>query len=469
MRRKNVIETGMLTLLLAVTALGRASMYEHTEIMSEGPQRVTRPWEEFEKLAIRKVQGEAPELLRGVWLDRRIYRVEVTVGVDGDIIETYPLAGDALLAEAALVAAKQWKFPPQIVNGKPVHLVSAVNVEFRSLEPPTKPARIEIAKQDLQAHPDNPRGYYNLGFAYLMGKQYKEACSYFQQAVERAPAWPVAYAALGDAYYGSDQYEEAIRCFHRATTLKQDYFESYKKTGWCYVRLGRELDAVIAFRQAAERAKSADDKVGVYRNLVSSYEALGKNEEAASAQMQVASHAARYCSVAKHPPFDTTKEAFLAAVKYERLRETDKALAAYRLAMDIDPLTEPALLARITVAEYLRRENELDQATRLLEGMVQLANGAIRDYGSSKDDYGLGSAYYWRGSARRDLGQLQLALEDLVKAVRYRPEWGEAHLRLAYLHLQLGNARSARKEYQTSGIIDEKLARQLANQNKDRN
>jgi tetratricopeptide (TPR) repeat protein len=213
--------------------------------------------------------------------------------------------------------------------------------------------------------------------------------------------------------------------------------------------------------QAADQAKSADDKVGVYRNLVTRYESLGTKEEAAAAQMEVARYAARCSVVVKHSTLDPSKEAFLAAVKYERLGEKEKTMAAYRLAMEIDPLSEPGLLARIMVAGYLRRSGQQNEATALLNEMVRLTEEAIRDYESGKNDEGLGNAYYWRGSARRELGQFDSAVDDLRKAIKYKPGWGKAHLELAYAYLDLGDVKSARTEYQRSGIVDEVFVRKL--------
>lgn len=458
--------TGILTLLISMNALGHESMDEHRSSTSQEPEKITKPREEFEKLAIKKVRGEMPEILRGAWLEFAIYRVEVTVDSLGNVTDAYPLYGNSLLVEAAVMAARKWKFPPQRINGMPARVLSAVNVEFQNLEEQKRQGLLEIAKQELQRHPELAANYYNVGFAYQIQQQYKKACEYFQKTIEKAPDWPVANAALGDAYYGLDQYEKALDSFRRAATLKRDYFEPYQRIGWCYTRLKREDDAVNALLQAVEQAKSADDKVGVYRNLVSRYESLGKSIEAADSQMLVAKNAVRCSAVAKRPTFDPSKEAFMAAVAYERLGEKGKALAAYRLAMEVDPLTEPGLLARVMVAGYLRRSNQLDQATALLNDMVRLTDEAIRDYELSKNEEGLGNAYYWRGSAKRELGEPAAAIGDLQKAVKYKPGWGKAHLELAYAYLDVGDVKSAQREYVTSGVVDEVFVRKLESRTK---
>jgi len=412
-------------------------------------------------LAINKVRGEAPEILKGVWLDVPIYRVEVTVDAQGDVTDVYPLYGNSLLAEAALAAAGKWRFPPQQVNGMPGQVLSAVNVEF---ENPTEQRRhrlVEVAKQELQQRPDLAVSYYNAGFAYQFDHQFKEATDYFQQAISKAPDWPVTYVALGRAYRSLDQADKSLDCFLRATTLKADYYEAYEGCGLIYTRLKRDEDALRSFLQSSEAAKSVRDKLWASRNLVTCYEALGRKEQAADAQMQVAKQAARYSAVTRRTAIDAAEEAFLAGVKYDRVDDSTNAQAAFRLAMEIDPLSEPGLLSRIMVAGHLRTQNKLDLSTGLLKEMVNIADEAIRDYAAKKNKYGLGCAYYWRGSARRDLGQLHEGIEDLRKAVKYRPDWGEAHLRLAYAYKSAGDLRSARKEYRASRIVDESLAREI--------
>ena len=467
MQRTFIIGTGILALLVGGIALGRASMEDKIRSGSQQRPTVTKPREEFEKLAIKKVNGEMPDILKGVWLDVGIYRVEVTVDEEGNVTDVYPLYGNSLLTESALAAALNWKFPPQRINGRPARVVSAVNVEFQNLDGRKRHGLVAAAKQELQLHPGLAASYYNVGFAYQLDHQYKEASEYFQKTIEKAPNWEVAYTALGDVHRLLDQYEKALDCFLRAARLKDDYYEAYEKCGLVYTRLKRDADALSVFLQGAKVARSVRDKLWAFRNLVTCYEALGQKKAAAEAQMQVAKQAARSSAVTQSSPFDVSEEAFLAAAKYERVDDEKGAIAAYRLALEADPLAEAGLLARLMLAGYLRKSNQLDQATALLEEMIHLTDKAIRDYGANNNEYGLASAYYWRGNARRDLGQLQMALEDLKKAVKHRPEWGEAHLRLAYTYLRLGDIASARKEYQASGIVDPELARALAKKSTD--
>jgi hypothetical protein len=73
MRSRIMIGTGMLTALLGGIALGRASMDDKISSTSQQLPTVTKPREEFEKLATKRVTGEMPDSLKGVWLDVGLY------------------------------------------------------------------------------------------------------------------------------------------------------------------------------------------------------------------------------------------------------------------------------------------------------------------------------------------------------------------------------------------------------------
>ena len=54
MDRRITMWPGILALLISMIALGRASMDEHRSSTSQEPEKITKPREEFEKLAIKE-------------------------------------------------------------------------------------------------------------------------------------------------------------------------------------------------------------------------------------------------------------------------------------------------------------------------------------------------------------------------------------------------------------------------------
>jgi TonB family protein len=56
--------------------------------------------------------------------------LHVVIGTDGSIKQTEPVSGDPVLAEAATVAVRQWKYKPTLLNAKSVEVDTIVKVDF---------------------------------------------------------------------------------------------------------------------------------------------------------------------------------------------------------------------------------------------------------------------------------------------------------------------------------------------------
>ena len=63
-----------------------------------------------------------------------VVRLNAIIGVDGTVKELSVVSGHPLLVPAALEAAKQWLYQPTLLNGRPVEVVTQLEVNF-SLEP----------------------------------------------------------------------------------------------------------------------------------------------------------------------------------------------------------------------------------------------------------------------------------------------------------------------------------------------
>ena len=56
--------------------------------------------------------------------------VEMTVDEEGNVISATVTSGHPMLREAALTAARQWKFTPAKINGVPTKVVSSLSFNF---------------------------------------------------------------------------------------------------------------------------------------------------------------------------------------------------------------------------------------------------------------------------------------------------------------------------------------------------
>ena len=60
-----------------------------------------------------------------------VVKLQVIVAKDGTILELQVISGDSILAEAATAAVRQWRYQPTLLDGRPVEVVSTIDVIFR--------------------------------------------------------------------------------------------------------------------------------------------------------------------------------------------------------------------------------------------------------------------------------------------------------------------------------------------------
>jgi tetratricopeptide (TPR) repeat protein len=73
------------------------------------------------------------------------------------------------------------------------------------------PAAVQAFKKQVEINPASSRGYFGLGWSYLMGRlDNPEAIKAFQKAVETGPDFPEAYLGLGLAYIANNEKAMAL-------------------------------------------------------------------------------------------------------------------------------------------------------------------------------------------------------------------------------------------------------------------
>jgi protein TonB len=82
------------------------------------------------KAATSKVQPDYPVIAKQLHLQGAV-EVEAHIGEDGSVASVKPVSGNAVLANAAVSATKQWKFTPFTVDGKAVKAVASLTFTFK--------------------------------------------------------------------------------------------------------------------------------------------------------------------------------------------------------------------------------------------------------------------------------------------------------------------------------------------------
>jgi protein TonB len=82
--------------------------------------------------------GELVNLVEPVYpADARQARLEgtaklhVVVGTNGEVESFHPLSGPESLTHAAMIAVREWRYSPTLLNGKPVEMQEDVTFVFR--------------------------------------------------------------------------------------------------------------------------------------------------------------------------------------------------------------------------------------------------------------------------------------------------------------------------------------------------
>jgi TonB family protein len=79
--------------------------------------------------ATHKVQPKRPKMAEAAGIEGVVV-VEVTVGAAGDVVAARAVSGHPLLREAAVVAAREWKFRPTVRRGTPIKVIGTITMKF---------------------------------------------------------------------------------------------------------------------------------------------------------------------------------------------------------------------------------------------------------------------------------------------------------------------------------------------------
>jgi TonB family protein len=97
---------------------------------SKAPGLVKVPESVAEGLLIKKVDPNYPDQAREQKLEGLV-QLRANINKSGDVTDVKAVHGNAILAEAASNAVKQWKYKPYFVNGAPANIETAITLTFK--------------------------------------------------------------------------------------------------------------------------------------------------------------------------------------------------------------------------------------------------------------------------------------------------------------------------------------------------
>jgi tetratricopeptide (TPR) repeat protein len=103
--------------------------------------------------------------------------------------------------------------------------------------------------------PDNVRGMFNLGAAYVGMGRYEEAIALLEQSLAIRPE-ALAYTNLGNANFYLRRYERAAAAYEQATRLEPENMLLWWNLGDGYFWMGRRAQAAPAYERAIRLAQA---------------------------------------------------------------------------------------------------------------------------------------------------------------------------------------------------------------------
>ena len=241
----------------------------------------------------------------------------------------------------------------------------------------------------------------NLGLVYYLQRKDDEAIKAFLEALKRKPALVSANLFLGMTYARTNQYDKSIEPLKKSISLNPGEVRAYLNLGLSYSELGQDREAMKVLQSAADRWP---EDVEVLYNLGIVHTRLMTSTYRKMAQVDPDSHRVHQ----------------LLGASYEARRENKKAIDEYKLAIQKKPDFAGLHYA---LGNIFWKEGDLQQAEKEFLEEIRIAP---ENYLTT---WKLGNIYLLNK-------QYDLAFQYLEKAIRQRPDLGQAHRDLGKALLQ---------------------------------
>ena len=269
----------------------------------------------------------------------------------------------------------------------------------------------------LTHEPGNPKLYVKLGRAYWDRNDYQHAFDAFQQAVKLGPSSAETHNWMGAFLMSRGNLPSAISELRKAVSLDPKYARAYTNLGSALAQSGNLAEAVAAFQKALAlepTSWAAHLNLGI---------ALRENGDAEGALV----HLSR---VAKAQPKNAAIQCELGQT-YRQSGDLARAVAAFDRALELDP--------------------EMREAYYGLGFTLKQQGAAARKPTPAPGSPG--DEFYKRAQEAVANGDLNLAKEQLVAALRADENHAEAQSLLGYLLGQEGDLPSALKHLERAVTV----------------
>ena len=141
---------------------------------------------------------------------------------------------------------------------------------------------LKEAEMWVKRHPDDARGYNNLGIVYLARHRFEDAINNYKRAISLTPDLATAHYNLGHAYHKQRELILAINAYQKALAIDTELAIAHNNIAVCYVELKVDLDKALSHAQTAVRL--APTEANYWDTLAEICTTLGLESEARHAR-----------------------------------------------------------------------------------------------------------------------------------------------------------------------------------------
>ena len=225
-------------------------------------------------------------------------------------------------------------------------------------------AELDLLKRYQERFPKAAYPLRQRGIVLNRTKRYDQALEAFQQAAALDPKDHVTWVGLGDVYFNTGKFEEANEAYAQGNSLSKDMPAVIAAQALTLVKLGRNEEAIAAYRSLLPLREKADDRINLARLL----SAAGKTGEAESILMEGLEVASKPAEANKTPPSETLALRLALAELYEASGRPAKAEVVLRQAVQDSP---DELAPRRSLSRVLRAQGKQEAAARQLEAVLE--------------------------------------------------------------------------------------------------
>ena len=350
-----------IALCLSSSALAQAADQQPSP-----PKIIRKSGGVLQSSAIRRAEPVYPPLAKAAQISGAVV-VEVTVDEDGNVISARAISGHPVLKDAAVKAARGWKFARTILSGTPVKVIGTITFNFNldTVRPSTVDADpvgddIDTAKKAVSANPNSGAAHIHLAAAYEAEDRLQEAADSYEEALRLLPDAKGIYFSLASVYMrlnnhdreiavykkaleafpnsiefldslshalgNAQRYPEAIEIQKQFIQQKPEEAEAHYRLGYLYHSAYHYSNAVAEYLQATHLKP---DYADAYYSMARAYSSLRRDADAVSAYLHTAEI---------KPPFPRLQNVYVElAQTYLRMQRFSEAQEAANKAIEISP------------------------------------------------------------------------------------------------------------------------------------